>query len=135
MSTPDPTSSPFHRIGGQLTVDRIVDVFYDRMDTLPEAEVIRALHAQDLGEIRIVLKKYLAEWLGGPPAYTSERGHPRLRARHLPFSIGDEERDAWMFCMRGAMEEVVTDQVAREWILEKLSQVADWMRNRSPIQR
>jgi hemoglobin len=130
MSTPDPSATPFERIGGQPVVDRIVDVFYDRMDTLPEARIIRALHPRDLEAIRTVLKKYLAEWLGGPSAYTQERGHPRLRARHLPFSIGDEERDAWMLCMRGAMEEVVTDQAAREWILEKLAPLADWMRNR-----
>jgi hemoglobin len=128
----NPTSTPFERIGGQPAVDRIIDAFYDRMDTLPEARVIRTLHPHDLSGTRVVLKKYLAEWLGGPAAYSQERGHPRLRARHLPFSIGDEERDAWMFCMRRAMEDVVTDHEAREWILQKLSQVADWMRNRSP---
>jgi len=132
MSTPDSTLTPFQRIGGQPAVDRIIDSFYDRMDSLVEARVIRALHAQDLSATRTTLKKYLAEWLGGPPVYTQERGHPRLRARHLPFSIGDEERDAWMLCMRGAMEEVVADQGVREWILQKLSQVADWMRNRPP---
>ena len=135
MSNPDPTLTPFERIGGQPTVDRIIESFYHRMDTLPEATAIRALHPQDLSATRAVLKKYLAEWLGGPAAYTQERGHPRLRARHLPFSIGDEERDAWMFCMRGAMEEVVTDQAAREWILQKLSPLADWMRNRPPVAR
>jgi len=122
--------TPFERVGGQPTVDRIIDAFYDNMDTLPEARIIRALHPEDLGATRVVLKKYLAEWLGGPSAYSQERGHPRLRARHLPFSIGDEERDAWMFCMRRAMEDVVTDAVAREWILQKLTGVADWMRNR-----
>ena len=131
MTTPDSPQTPFQRIGGQPTVDRIVDRFYDRMDTLEEARVIRALHTEDLSTIRLVLKKYLAEWLGGPPAYTQERGHPRLRARHLPFSIGDEERDAWMLCMRGAMEEVVADEVAREAILQQLAKLADWMRNRS----
>jgi hemoglobin len=130
MTPPDPAQTPFQRIGGQPTVDRIIDSFYDRMDTLPEAQVIRDLHPQDLNPTRVILKKYLGEWLGGPPAYTSERGHPRLRARHLPFSIGDAERDAWMFCMRGAMEEIVTDHEARETILLKLSQLADWMRNR-----
>ncbi len=122
--------TPFERIGGQPTVDRIIDTFYDNMDTLPEARIIRALHPEDLSSTRVVLKKYLAEWLGGPSAYSQERGHPRLRARHLPFGIGDEERDAWMFCMRRAMENVVTDAVAREWILQKLTGVADWMRNR-----
>jgi hemoglobin len=131
MTPPDSIVTPFQRIGGQPTVDRIIDSFYDRMDTLPEAQIIRDLHPQDLNPTRVVLKKYLGEWLGGPPAYTSERGHPRLRARHLPFSIGDAERDAWMFCMRGAMEEIITDYEAREAILLKLSQLADWMRNRS----
>jgi hemoglobin len=77
-----------------------------------------------------VLKTYLAEWLGGPRAYSQERGHPRLRARHLPFSIGNAERDAWMLCMRGAMEDVIEDVPIREWMLEKLSGVATWMRNR-----
>jgi hemoglobin len=126
----DTASIPFVLIGGQGTVDRLVDRFYDLMETLPEARVIRALHPQDLGAIRGVLKKYLAEWLGGPTAYSQERGHPRLRARHLPFSIGDEERDAWMLCMRQAMADVVTDEGVREAILHKLSQLADWMRNR-----
>jgi hemoglobin len=127
-SEPDPT--PFERIGGQPAVDRIIDSFYDRMDTLPEARIIRVMHPEDLGATRRVLKRYLAEWLGGPPAYSRERGHPRLRARHLPFSIGDEERDAWMLCMRGAMEGVIEDVAIREWILEKLAGVATWMRNR-----
>jgi len=122
--------TPFQQIGGQPAVDRIIDRFYDRMDTLPEARVIRVLHPEDLGATREVLKRYLAEWLGGPRAYYEERGHPRLRARHLPFSIGNEERDAWMLCMRGALEEVVTDVSIREWLEEKLSGVADWMRNR-----
>ena len=127
-SKPDPT--PFEQIGGQLTVDRIIDLFYDRMDSLPQARIIRVMHPEDLGATRAVLKRYLAEWLGGPQAYSQERGHPRLRARHLPFSIGDEERDAWMSCMRGAVEDVIADVAIREWILEKLLGVATWMRNR-----
>ncbi|HEY2401756.1 MAG TPA: group II truncated hemoglobin [Steroidobacteraceae bacterium] len=127
-SKPDPT--PFEQIGGQPAVDRIIDLFYDRMDSLPEAGIIRVMHPEDLGATRAVLKRYLAEWLGGPQAYSQERGHPRLRARHLPFSIGDAERDAWMSCMRGAVEEVIADVAIREWILEKLLGVATWMRNR-----
>lgn len=128
-SASTPVESPFERIGGQPTVDRIIDAFYDRMDTLPEARIIRRLHPQDLSATRVVLKKYFAQWLGGPPTYSEERGHPRLRARHLPFRIGDEERDAWMFCMRDAIEATVADQEIREWILGQLSKLADWMRN------
>jgi hemoglobin len=127
----DPNSpSAFEIVGGQAAIDRIVDAFYHRMDTQPEAATIRALHPAELSEIRAVLKKYLAQWLGGPPLYSQERGHPRLRARHLPFSIGVPERDAWMLCMRGAVEEVIESQPVREALLQELFKTADWMRNR-----
>ncbi|MBR1167726.1 group II truncated hemoglobin [Bradyrhizobium liaoningense] len=121
--------SMFERIGGRATIDALVDRFYDRMDTLPEAKIIRAMHADDLGPIRDVLKRYLTEWTGGPRLYTPEKGHPRLRQRHFGFSIGDAERDAWMLCMRGAMEQTITDAVARQDLDKALSSLADWMRN------
>lgn len=123
--------SPFEIIGGQATVDRLVERFYQRMDTLPEAQGIRALHAADLGPMKIVLKKYLGEWLGGPKLYTAERGHPMLRARHLPFTIGAAERDAWLLCMNGALDETVTDEATKAGIRESMTRLADWMRNKS----
>jgi len=79
MTDSDVTTSMFERIGGRATIDLLVDRFYDRMDTLPEATIIRAMHADDLGLIRDVLKRYLTEWTGGPRLYTPEKGHPRLR--------------------------------------------------------
>lgn len=121
---------PFARIGGAPTVDRLVEVFYARMDSLPEAATIRALHPADLEPVKEVLKRYLGEWLGGPPLYSAERGHPRLRQRHLGFPIGEAERDAWLLCMRGALDETVADGAAREAIYERLAGLADWMRNR-----
>ena len=124
------TTSMFERIGGSATIDALVDRFYDRMDTLPEAQVIRAMHADDLGLIRDVLKRYLTEWTGGPKLYTPEKGHPRLRQRHFGFAIGDAERDAWMLCMRSAMEETITDGAARQELDKAISGLADWMRNR-----
>lgn len=127
--TRDSAASLFQLIGGQEAVDRIVDIFYDRMDTLPEARTIRAMHPADLSGIRTVLKKYLAEWMGGPPAYSQERGHPRLRWRHLGFPIGNAERDAWMLCMDGALEEVIPDEELRGHISQQLRRLADWMRN------
>jgi hemoglobin len=119
----------YELIGGQPVVDSLVDAFYHRMDTLPAAATIRAMHAPDLGQVKIVLKKYLGEWLGGPNLYSSERGHPRLRMRHLPFRIGEAERDAWLLCMRGALEETVAAPELREPLYEKLAALADWMRN------
>jgi hemoglobin len=130
MTESDVAISMFERIGGSATIDRLVDRFYDRMDTVPEAQVIRAMHAADLGAIRDVLKRYLAEWTGGPKLYSVEKGHPRLRQRHIGFAIGDAERDAWMLCMRGALEETVVDVVARQDLDRALSGLADWMRNR-----
>ncbi len=121
--------SHFERIGGQAAVDRIVESFYRHMTTLPEAAGILALHRPDLSAVKAVLKKYLAEWLGGPNRYSAERGHPRLRMRHQPFRIGIAERDAWMLCMGAALEEVVGSARLRELLLQQLFKVADWMRN------
>ena len=80
--------SPYERLGGEQAVRRLVDRFYDLMDTLPEAAGIRALHPEDLTDSREKLFMFLSGWLGGPPLYQMQYGHPRLRARHLPFPIG-----------------------------------------------
>lgn len=121
----------FTEIGGQSAVDRLVDSFYHRMDTLPEATTIRAMHADDLTSVKNVLKRYLGEWLGGPKLYSQERGHPRLRQRHMHFQIGLAERDAWMLCMQGAVEEVVENTVLRGHLLQAFFKLADWVRNDS----
>jgi len=121
--------TPFTAIGGQAVVDALVDAFYLRMDTLPESRVIRDMHAKDLGSVKNVLKRYLGEWLGGPALYSQERGHPRLRMRHMPFQIGEAERDAWMLCMTGALEEVVEDASLRAQLQQSFLKLADWVRN------
>jgi hemoglobin len=129
MTKADMTISTFERIGGAATIDDLVEGFYRRMDALPEAAAIRALHAADLEPVKHVLKRYLGEWLGGPALYSSERGHPRLRARHLGIPIGEAERDAWLLCMRGALVATVADDAARREIDAALTKLADWMRN------
>jgi hemoglobin len=131
MSDTDVTISMFERIGGSVTIDRLVESFYRRMDTLPEARIIRVMHPDDLGSTKQVLKRYLSEWTGGPKLYSPEKGHPRLRQRHLGFSIGNAERDAWLACMRGALQETVADEAARAELDLALSKVADWMRNQA----
>ncbi|MCJ2177797.1 group II truncated hemoglobin [Novosphingobium album (ex Hu et al. 2023)] len=122
--------SMFERIGGEHTIDRLVESFYHRMDTLVEARGIRDMHDPDLEPVKRVLKRYLTEWLGGPDLYSSERGHPRLRQRHMGFPIGDAARDAWMLCMDGALAETVADEGACQNIRESMKKLADWMRNR-----
>ena len=127
--SPDPTGTPFSRIGGTNGVDRLVEAFYARMDRLPEARSIRAMHASDLSATKEVLKRYLGEWMGGPKLYSEERGHPRLRMRHIRFKIGEAERDAWLLCMGGALEEAVDDPALREELYLAFAKLADWMRN------
>jgi hemoglobin len=131
MSEVDVKLSMFDRIGGAVSVDRLVEAFYRRMDALPEARVIRAMHGRDLAPVKSVLKRYLSEWTGGPQLYSPEKGHPRLRQRHIGFPIGDAERDAWLLCMRGALEESVADADARQEIDIALTKLADWMRNQA----
>jgi hemoglobin len=121
----------FERIGGLVVVDRLVEAFYARMESQPAARTIRAMHPTDLGPVKAVLKRYLAEWMGGPKLYSPEKGHPRLRQRHMGFPIGAAERDAWMACMEGALEEAVADAAARGEIREALARLADWMRNQA----
>ena len=66
MTDADAITSTFERMGGPVTIDRLVEAFYSRMSTLPEAAKIRAMHANDLESIKSVLKRYLTEWTGGP---------------------------------------------------------------------
>jgi hemoglobin len=131
MSDADVKLSMFERIGGAVIIDRLVEAFYERVDTLPEARTIRAMHGPDLGSVKAVLKRYLCEWTGGPKLYSVEKGHPRLRQRHMGFQIGEAERDAWLLCMRGALDQSVADVEARQEVYAAMAKLADWMRNQA----
>jgi hemoglobin len=123
------TNPHFEAIGGEEPIVRLVERFYFYMDTLPEAADIRALHEPDLGHTKQVLVKFLMEWLGGPKVYSAERGHPRLRQKHMTFPVGEAARDAWMLCMRHAMEDVVTDAALRQKLDQAFFKTADFIRN------
>jgi len=69
--------------------------------------------------------------MGGPQLFVEKFGHPRLRMRHLPFAIGESERDQWMLCMTQALETVVTDVALREELNAAFYKVADFMRNQN----
>ena len=72
-----------------------------------------------------------AGWLGGPDHYVERFGHPRLRMRHMPFSIGILERDQWLACMDQAMRELGVDGELHARLNESFFKTADWMRNRA----
>jgi hemoglobin len=101
------------------------------MDELPEAAGIRALHGRDLADAEDKLFKFLSGWLGGPNLYWEAFGHPRLRMRHLPFSIGASERDQWLACMGRALEDTVSDPELRASLYAAFGQTAQHMINRA----
>ncbi len=127
---PQAAQTPYDLIGGADTVRALVQRFYQLMDDLPEAYGIRKLHPKDLQGSEEKLYSFLSGWLGGPPLYVEQYGHPMLRRRHLPFPIGDAERDQWLLCMKMAMDEKVQDPALRNDLYAAFAQLADHMRNR-----
>ncbi len=116
--------------GGVETIRALVENFYDVMDSDPKAAPIRAYHSKDLTEAREKLFMFLTGWTGGPQLYVERYGHPRLRARHLPFAIGESERDQWMYCMIQAMHRLNIEEALMQKLAVQLYGVADFMRNR-----
>ena len=125
-----PFETPFAWIGGESQVHALVDRFYDLMDLEPDYAALRAAHGTELANAREKLKMFLTGWMGGPQRYTEQFGHPRLRMRHMPFSIGIAERYQWVACMDQAMQETAIDDALRTRLKESFMQTADWMRNR-----
>ena len=125
---PVQADSLYARVGGEPAVRALVDRFYELMDTLPEAQDLRRLHP-NLPRAADSLFKYLSGWFGGPPLYVQERGHPRLRMRHLPFTIGPRERDQWLRCMRQALAEQIADERLRAAIEQAFAGLAEHMVN------
>jgi hemoglobin len=126
-----PQQTPYERIGEEAGVRKLVRRFYHLMDELPEAYGVRKLHPEDLSGSEEKLFMYFSGWLGGPQLFVQRHGHPRLRARHLPFSIGAGERDQWLLCMRQALDETVDDVALRDALYRAVADLADHMRNRS----
>ena len=126
----DASGTPFDRLGGEPGVRALVNRFYDLMELEPTFAGIRALHPSELEGSRDKLHWFLCGWLGGPNLYIERFGHPRLRARHLPYAIGIAERDQWMACMMQAMQDQGVDDTLAQRLTEAFFGTADWMRNK-----
>ena len=100
------TTTTYEKVGGADTVGTLCDRFYELMDTIPQFKELRAMHPESLEGSRDKLYMFLSGWFGGPDLFVEKFGHPRLRARHMPFAIGVQERDQWVACMALAMEDV-----------------------------
>ena len=119
----------FEAAGGMAYFEALVDRFYDGVATDP---VLLRLYpeAPDLSGARHRLTLFLAQYWGGPTTYSGERGHPRLRMRHVPFGIGPAERDRWLVHMRAAIDAVDAPTEVRTRIHEYVTMGAEAMRNR-----
>ena len=129
----------YDQVGGMPFFERLVDQFYEGVK---RDDVLRPLYPEpddDLVGARRRLTLFLVQYWGGPTTYLEERGHPRLRARHSPFSIGSLERDRWLFHMRAAIDGSDARPGVRVRLHDYMTMAADAMRNRDdgsdPIER
>ena len=135
MSQPSASTpqSLFDLLGGEPEatnqITAIVEAFYDVMDSDEKAKAIRLMHPEDLTSSREKLFMFLTGWTGGPQLYTERYGHPFLRRRHLPFKIGEDERDQWIYCMTKGMLNLKMEEEKIKALLNALYPIADFMRN------
>ena len=122
----DPQSF-YSDVGGAPVFDKIVSRFYEEV---ARDDVLRPLYpGEDLGPAEQRLRMFLEQYWGGPRTYSDQRGHPRLRMRHNPFKVGPTERDAWLKCMRIAVDEAGLDDEHRAQLWQYLQYAAISMMN------
>ena len=131
MGVMEQTQQSFYdEIGGHETFDRIVHRFYE---LVADDDVLRPMYPEeDLAGAEDRLRMFLEQYWGGPRTYSDQRGHPRLRMRHVPYRIGYIERDAWLRCMQTAIAEIdatTLDDAHRAELLDYLTMAADAMVN------
>jgi hemoglobin len=119
-------TTPYEMIGGAKTVARLVDTFYDLVKQHPE---LIPIFPEDLTETKKKQYLFLTQFLGGPTLYSDVHGHPMLRARHMPFPITPKRAEAWLSCMKEAMDRIGLEGEVREAIFERLTLTAHHMIN------
>lgn len=116
----------FEAVGGEQTFFDLVERFYAGVETDP---ILRPMYPASLDASKRHLTLFLIQFFGGPRTYIAERGHPRLRARHLPFPIDQRARDAWLTHMSAAVREMSLPDAAREEFLRYFEGAADFLIN------
>jgi hemoglobin len=124
---PTRADSFFAAVGGEQTFRRLVGAFYAGVAEDPE---LRALYPEDdLGPATERLTLFLIQYWGGPSTYSERRGHPRLRMRHVPFTIDSAQRDRWLRHMRAALDTLGLPPAYDRTIWDYLTNAADSLRN------
>ena len=127
-----------YRAAGELEgITRLVNAFYDYMETLPEARRILAMHRPDLTESRTKLAYFLSGWLGGPRLYAEHFGSISIPMVHRHLPVGEEDRDAWMLCMQKAVADQPFDESFKVYLIEQLWVPAERIRSvcNAPVSR
>jgi len=104
-------------MGGAETIRRLVEAFYPKVQKHP---LLAPLFPEDLIPVMERQYLFLTQFFGGPPLYSEQYGHPMMRGRHMAFPITYERADAWLSCMKAAMEEIGMPDDLREFLLERL---------------
>jgi hemoglobin len=124
------SETPYTRLGGEAGVRQLTERFYELMRSLPEARTIRDMHADDLSPMIDKLSVFLTGWMGGPQRYRERFGRVIIPAVHAPYAIGEEERDAWLLCMRRALEAESADEELVAMLMPRLGDMAEMCRTR-----
>lgn len=116
----------FEQLGGDAVLEPLLDAFYDRVYA---HELLSPLFDSEMDEVKRKQRMFLTQFLGGPPLFSMEFGHPMMRARHMKFPITPEHAEAWLGCMKAAMDDIALDGPLREYFFERLTQTAYHMVN------
>jgi len=119
--------SVYEVVGGTPVFRQIVDAFYAGVE---QDTLLRPMYPEDLSAAREHLFLFLVQYWGGPPDYSAQRGHPRLRRRHFPFPIDEAARDAWMHHMTGALDGTGMPTEAREQMRAYFEDAASFLMNK-----
>lgn len=115
-------------LGGVDGIRRLVEAFYEEMDRLPEARRIRAMHPPDLSLSIDKLARFLSGWTGGPKLYSERYGPIRIPIAHRHLAVDEPERDAWLVCMKRALERRDYPEDLRRYMIEQLFVPAERIR-------
>ncbi len=118
----------YEAVGGEPFFIELVEHFYQGVEADP---LLGPLYPQDdMVGARRRLHLFLMQYFGGPTTYSQERGHPRLRMRHIPFTVGEAERDAWVTHMRESLERVSAPDEVKAIMMAYFEHTATFLRNR-----
>jgi hemoglobin len=120
--------SSYKAAGEEAGIRKLVDEFYQQMETLKQGQHIRAMHKEDLDVIKDKLSLFLMGWLGGPRKYSEKYGRISIPMAHQHLIIGEEERDTWLFCMNEALKHQNYSDDFKQYLINQLAIPAERIR-------